>query len=421
MEARVVDIVEASPERIAPLCRHFGDCGGCKWQILPYDRQLYYKQKQVEDVLTRIGKIELPQINPIIGSAKQYGYRNKLEFTFSDRRWRPWNEMNSGESTNSNEPGLGFHIPGMFDKVLDITECHLMDDINNTIRNTVREYALTHGITFFDLKNQQGCLRTMILRTNTHGEVMLTISFAEDNKSQIEGLLTMLRDKFEQITSLNYVINTKANDTIADLPIHTFYGNDHIVETMEDLKFKVGPKSFYQTNTEQAYNLYKVAREFADLSGSELVYDLYTGTGTIAQFVASKAKQVIGIEYVPEAIEDAKINAAYNDINNVEFFAGDMKDILNADFLARHGRPDVIITDPPRAGMHEDVVNVILSATPKRIVYISCNPATQARDLNLMNEKYKVAKVQPVDMFPHTHHIENVVLLEKEMNHEKAF
>ena len=415
MEARIERLITPSPMRLEPCCRHFGDCGGCKWQILPYDRQLYYKQKQVEDVLTRIGKVELPPISPILGSEHQYAYRNKLEFTFSDRRWKPWTEMRQDEQGQAPEaePGLGFHIPGMFDKVLDIRECLLMDDINNRIRNSVREFALKNGYTFFDLKQQTGLLRTMIVRSNARGEVMLTVVFAEDDGPRRKALMDMLVKSFPQIVSLNYVVNTKANDTINDLPVHVYHGADHIVETMEDLRFKVGPKSFYQTNTEQAYRLYCVAREYAGLTGCELVYDLYTGTGTIAQFVAKKAKKVIGIEYVPEAIEDAKVNARFNGLDNTEFYAGDMKDVLNDAFLDRHGRPDVIITDPPRAGMHEDVVGVILRAAPQKIVYISCNPATQARDIAMLDADYRVTRVQPVDMFPHTHHIENVVLLEK--------
>ncbi|MBQ9439287.1 MAG: 23S rRNA (uracil(1939)-C(5))-methyltransferase RlmD [Paludibacteraceae bacterium] len=414
MEARVDKLLVPSPIRLEPKCRHFGDCGGCKWQILPYDKQLYYKQKQVEDVLTRIGKVELPKISPIIGSERQYAYRNKLEFTFSDRRWRPWNEMTQtadGQPAPA-EPGLGFHIPGMFDKVLDIKQCLLMDDINNRIRNCIKDFALQHGYSFFNLRSQTGLLRTMVIRTNSRGEVMLTMAFGEQDNTKSQKLLAMLQEQFPEIVSLNYVVNTKANDTIGDLEVHNFYGADCIIETMEDLQFKVGPKSFYQTNSEQAYKLYCVAREYAGLTGSELVYDLYTGTGTIAQFVAKRAKKVIGIEYVPEAIEDAKANAMFNGLQNTEFFAGDMKDVLTEEFMRGHGHPGVIITDPPRAGMHEDVVDVILRTEPKKIVYISCNPATQARDLAMLDAKYRVMKVQPVDMFPHTHHIENVVLLE---------
>ena len=418
MEARVLRVVEPSAVRCEAKCRHFGVCGGCKWQILPYSEQLRYKQQQVVDNLTRIGKIELPEISPILGSNHIYEYRNKLEFTCADRKWIPselFNELTS-ERINElkSEPGLGFHIPNCFDKVLDIEECHLMPDINNRIRNGVRAYAREHGLTFYNEHTHEGLLRTLILRNNHKGELMLIVSFGaslelEQNSHSAQGLLEFLHQEFPEIVSLLYVENTKFNDTIGDLDVKVYFGQDHIIEEMEGLQFKVGPKSFYQTNTEQAYELYKVARDFAELSGNELVYDLYTGTGTIANFVARQARQVIGIEYVPEAIEDAKVNSRINGIENTLFFAGDMKDILNDDFIAAHGRPDVIITDPPRAGMHEDVVNVILNAEPKRIVYVSCNPATQARDLSLLDAKYRVTAVQPVDMFPHTQHVENVV------------
>ncbi len=411
MEARVVRIVKPSPVRCEPRCKHFSVCGGCKWQILPYSEQLRYKQQQVIDNLARIGKIELPEISPIIGSKHMYEYRNKLEFSCSDRKW----EQTPPAKDAEREPGIGFHIPGAFDKVLDIEECHLMPGINNRIRNGIRAYARNYGLTFYNEHTHEGLLRTLILRNNHKGELMLIVVFGEkieSNNSKVESLLQYLHTEFPEIVSLLYVENLKYNDTIGDQEVKVYFGADHIFEEMEGLRFKVGPKSFYQTNTEQAYELYKVARDFAALTGGELVYDLYTGTGTIANFVARKARRVIGIEYVPEAIEDAKINSEINGINNTLFFAGDMKDILNNDFVARYGRPDVIITDPPRAGMHEDVVDVILNAEPERIVYVSCNPATQARDLQLLDKKYRVTKVQPVDMFPHTQHVENVVQLE---------
>ncbi len=416
MEAKVLRLVQPSPVRCEARCKHFGVCGGCKWQILPYAEQLKYKQQQIVDNLTRIGKIELPEISPILGSKHIYAYRNKLEFTCADRKWFPWEEIEAAGGLEKVDTtyGLGFHIPNCFDKVLDIEECHLMPEINNRIRNSVREYARTQGLTFYNEHTHEGLLRTLILRNNHKGELMLIVSFGEkieSQKSKVESLLEYLHNEFPEIISLLYVENTKFNDTIGDLEVKTYFGQEYIMEEMEGLQFKVGPKSFYQTNTEQAYELYKVAREFAELTGDELVYDLYTGTGTIANFVSRKAKEVIGIEYVPEAIEDAKVNSKINNIENTRFFAGDMKDILNDAFVAKYGRPDVIITDPPRAGMHEDVVNVILNAAPKRIVYVSCNPATQARDLALLDVKYKVTKVQPVDMFPHTQHVENVVQL----------
>lgn len=414
MEAKVLRLITPSSVRCEARCKHFGVCGGCKWQILPYAEQLQYKQQQIVDNLTRIGKIELPEICPILGSKHIYEYRNKLEFTCADRKWFPWEiiEAAGGLDKVDSTYGLGFHIPNCFDKVLDIEECHLMPDINNKIRNGVREYARTHELTFYNEHTHEGQVRTLILRNNHKGELMLVVSFGEKVNEACMGLLEYLHTEFPEIISLLYVENLKFNDTIGDLDVKTYFGQDFIIEQMEDLQFKVGPKSFYQTNTEQAYELYKVAREFAGLSGKELVYDLYTGTGTIANFVAKKARQVIGIEYVPEAIEDAKVNSKINGIENTLFFAGDMKDILNDAFVAKHGRPDVIITDPPRAGMHEDVVNVMLNAAPKRIVYVSCNPATQARDLALLDPKYKVTRVQPVDMFPHTQHVENVVQLE---------
>lgn len=410
LEARAIRFHTYSPQRVQPVCEHFGICGGCKWQMLPYPDQLAYKQQQVTDNLSRIGKIELPPLQEILGSEKTEFYRNKLEFTFSNKKWLTTEELNADEIRNMN--GVGFHIPGMFDKVLDIHKCWLQDDISNQLRNEIRAYATQHGLTFFDLRRQEGFLRTMMVRTTSTGELMLIVVFFYEDEALRTALLNHIAEKFPQITSLLYVINSKANDTITDQEVITFRGSDAIVEEMEGLKFKIGPKSFYQTNSEQAYTLYKVAREFAGLTGKEKVYDLYTGTGTIANFVAGNASQVIGIEYVPEAIEDARINSALNNIGNTLFYAGDMKDILNESFILQHGRPDVIITDPPRAGMHNDVIDAILFAAPQRIVYVSCNPATQARDLSLLDKEYKVTRVQPVDMFPHTHHVENVVLLE---------
>lgn len=411
-EGKPVRFISYSPNRTEAFCEHFGICGGCKWQVLPYAEQLKYKQKQVEDNLTRIGKIELPDIHHILGSEKTQFYRNKLEFTFSNKKWLTLEQINSGESFD-NMNALGFHIPGMFDKVLDIDKCWLQEDISNQIRNFIRQYCYDKNYTFFDLRNRGGLMRNLIVRTSTTGELMVIVVFYDDEKDQQQDLLTAVATEFSQITSLLYIVNQKANDTITDQEVLVWKGNDCIYEEMEGLKFKIGPKSFYQTNSEQAYNLYKIARDFANLSGDELVYDLYTGTGTIANFVASKAKKVVGIEYVEDAILDARVNSQINKIDNTLFYAGDMKDILTQDFINEHGRPDVIITDPPRAGMHDDVIKTILFAEPDRIVYVSCNPATQARDLSLLDEKYKVERVQPVDMFPHTHHVENVVLLVK--------
>ncbi|MDR0505858.1 MAG: 23S rRNA (uracil(1939)-C(5))-methyltransferase RlmD [Dysgonamonadaceae bacterium] len=410
VEGKAVFFHEYSPERIEAFCEHYGVCGGCKWQILPYEEQIRHKQQQVIDNLTRIGKITPLEILPIKGSEKTLFYRNKLEFTFSNKRWMREDEINS-EIKFSDMDALGFHIPGMFDKVLDIRKCWLQDDISNQIRNEIKAFSIANHYTFFDLRNQNGLMRNIIIRTSTTGEVMLIVVFYEDDKEKTNALLNRLAERFPEITSLLYVINRKANDTIADQEIHVFKGNDHIFEEMEGLKFKIGAKSFYQTNSEQAYNLYKTVRNFAGLTGKELVYDLYTGTGTIANFIARNAKQVIGIEYVPEAIDDARINSEINGIDNTLFFAGDVKDLLNKDFIEKYGRPDTLITDPPRAGMHNDVIDTILFAEPERIVYVSCNPATQARDLNLLNTKYIVEKIQPVDMFPHTHHVENVALL----------
>lgn len=418
-EGEVVRFVELSKVRAVPFCKHFGVCGGCKWQNLPYEEQLKFKQQQVFDQLTRIGKVELPEFRPILGSVKTQEYRNKLDFGCANKRYLTKEQlqnlppMTEDGMSAKDVPAIGFHITGAFDKILPIEKCWLMDDLHNRIRNEIRDYAITHGLTFFDLRQQTGFLRDVIIRNSASGEWMVIVQFHYDEtggETEAKALLQHVADKFLEITSLMYLDNQKCNDTIGDQEILTFKGNDHIYELMEDLKFKVGPKSFYQTNTEQAYHLYSVARELAGLTGNELVYDLYTGTGTIANFVSKKARQVIGIEYVPEAIEDAKVNSEINGIGNTLFYAGDMKDILTDDFIAEHGRPDVIITDPPRAGMHPDVVKTILRAAPQRIVYVSCNPATQARDLQAMDEDYRVAEVQPVDMFPHTPHVENVVL-----------
>lgn len=417
-EAEAVNYHKYSSERTKPFCKHFGVCGGCKWQCMAYEHQLKYKQQQVVDALTRIGKVQLPEVNPIIGSEQTLAYRNKLEFTFSNKRWLTWEEVEQ-QAKYDNMNALGFHIPGAFDKVLDIEECALMPDINNRLRNAIREFAVREQIPFFDLRSQTGVLRNMMLRTSSTGETMLLIQAKITDDAEMAMLYKVLEfvaDGFPEVTSLLYVINNKCNDTFGDLEVHTFKGTDVIYEEMEGLRFKVSPKSFYQTNSRQAYNLYKVARDFAALTGDEVVYDLYTGTGTIANFVARKAKKVVGIEYVEDAVIDARINSELNGLGNLIFFAGDMKDILTRDFITEHGRPDVIITDPPRAGMHDDVISTILFAAPNRIVYVSCNPATQARDLALLDQDYKVTKVQPVDMFPHTHHVENVVLLERRNN-----
>lgn len=414
-EAVAIKFHEYSNLRSEPFCPHFGICGGCKWQCLPYDEQIKYKQKQVIDNLTRIGKIELNNVLPILGSNKTIEYRNKLEFGFSNKRWLTQEEIAGGqEYTQMN--AVGFHTTGSFDKILPIEQCRLMDNINNRIRNAVRDYGYEHNLSFYDLREHSGLLRNMMIRNSDTGELMVVMQFCimnDNEQKEAENVMHFLSEEFPEITSLLYVNNRKFNDTIGDQEVIVYKGNDHIFLQMEELKFKVGPKSFYQTNTEQAYELYKVARDFAGLTGNELVYDLYTGTGTIANFVAKHSRKVIGIEYVPEAIEDAKINSQINDIDNTLFFAGDMKDILNKDFIEEYGQPDVIITDPPRAGMHKDVIDTILFAEPQRIVYVSCNPATQARDLALLDEKYKVMGVRPVDMFPHTQHVENVVLLEK--------
>lgn len=410
MEARVVNIQSYADDRQEAFCKHFGVCGGCKWQYLPYEKQLFYKQKQVNDQLHRLGRIELPEVMPILGSKENTFYRNKLEFSFSNKRWLSFEEMDSELGVHDMN-ALGFHIPRLFDKIINIEKCWLQPEPSNRLRNFIREYALNNELEFFDIRNQVGFLRNMIVRTSSTGENMLILALYRDDKEQREALLKAIESEFPELNSIMYVINSKPNDTIGDQDIIAYKGPDHIFEEMEGLRFKIGPKSFYQTNSTQAYELYKVTRNFAELTGTEVVYDLYTGTGTIANFIAQKAQKVIGVEYVPEAIEDAKINSALNNINNSKFYAGDMKDVLNDVFISQHGAPDVIITDPPRAGMHEDVIKTILRAAPQRIVYVSCNPATQARDLALLDEMYRVNKIQPVDMFPHTHHVENVVQL----------
>lgn len=423
-EGKAIHFHSFSENRIEPVCQHFGACGGCKWQNMKYEQQLTYKNNEVFNNLKRIGKIELPDFEPILGSEKQFFYRNKMEFGFSDTRWMTNEEMdkrraveldsvnNTDIHVGASQNALGFHIPKMWDKILDIEKCHLQEDPSNAIRNSIKEFATEKGMTFFNARNHGGLLRTLMIRTASTGEIMVLIQFFEDNKAQRELLLDFVFEQFPQITSLQYVINSKANDTLYDQDIKLYKGRDYILEEMEGLKFSINAKSFYQTNSDQAYELYKITREYAGLTGNEVVYDLYTGTGTIAQFVSKQAKKVIGVEAVPEAIADAKENAKRNEITNCEFFVGDMKNVFNETFIAQHGQPDVIITDPPRDGMHKDVVEQILKIAPKKVVYVSCNSATQARDLALMDEKYKVTRVRPVDMFPQTHHVENVVLLE---------
>ncbi|WP_158975965.1 23S rRNA (uracil(1939)-C(5))-methyltransferase RlmD [Cellulophaga sp. L1A9] len=411
-EGTAINFLTLSDKRVAPVCQHFGTCGGCKWQDMGYEHQLFYKQKEVENNLIRIGHLELPEITPILGSKKQYFYRNKMEFSFSDSRWLSLDEIKSDEEIKDRN-ALGFHIPGMWDKILDIEKCHLQEDPSNAIRLETKAFALKNDLSFFNPRNQHGLLRTMMIRTSSTGEIMVLVQFFENDKIKRELLLNHLQLKFPEITALLYVVNEKQNDTIYDQEIVCFAGRDHIFEEMEGLKFKINAKSFYQTNSDQAYELYKITRDFAGLTGNELVYDLYTGTGTIAQFVAKKAKKVVGIEAVPEAIEDAKANAIFNKIENTSFFAGDMKNIFNAQFISENGTPDIIITDPPRDGMHKDVVAQILAIAPQKVVYVSCNSATQARDLELMKDEYKITRTQAVDMFPQTHHVENVVLLEK--------
>ena len=415
LEGKVVRFHEYSPDRIEPRCSHFGICGGCRWQHLPYNLQLHYKEKQVKDNLIRIGKIDLPHINPIIGSQDEYLYRNKLEYTFSNKRWYTREEVASGVEFEKRD-ALGFHIPGLFDKVLDINWCHLQPEPTNAIRRAVREYAVRNNLEFFDLREQNGFLRNIIIRNSLAGNVMVIVVFFHEDVVKREGVLDFLASEFPQITSLMYVINAKKNDSLNDQIPLLYKGDDHIFEEMDGLKFRIGPKSFYQTNTKQGLILYRMAKEFAGLTGKETVYDLYTGTGTIANYLAGSAEKVIGIEYVDEAVRDAVINSKLNNIRNTCFFSGDMKDILNEDFMRSEGKPDIIITDPPRAGMHEDVVKTILKAAPDKIVYVSCNVSTQARDIMLLSNDYTVSGVQPVDMFPHTHHVENIVLLKR--NHK---
>ncbi len=411
-EGRIMAFKQYSADRTQPFCTHFGVCGGCQWQHLPYPSQLKYKQQQMLDVLQRIAKVELPEARPILGSEKDRYYRNKLEYTFSNKRWRTIEEIQSGEEFTDNA-ALGFHIPGMFDKVLDIERCWLQEDFTNQVRLSVKAFCREHQMDFFDLRQQQGLMRNLIVRTSSTGQKMVIVVFFRDEAPAREALLDHLLKEFPEITSLIYVINNKANDTIFDRETVAYHGPAYIIEEMEGLQFIIGPKSFYQTNSKQAYRLYSLVREFAGLRGDELVYDLYTGTGTIANFLARQCRKAIGIEYIPEAIEDARANAELNGIHNTVFFAADVKDLLNETFMSEHGRPDVLITDPPRAGMHEDVVKTILSAAPERIVYVSCNPATQARDLSLLDSHYRVDALQPVDMFPHTQHVENVVLLKR--------
>jgi 23S rRNA (uracil1939-C5)-methyltransferase len=411
-EGKAVKFHEYSEHRIEPVCEHFGVCGGCKWQNMQYSQQLYYKQNEVLNHLQRIGKIALPEFEPILGSEKQFFYRNKMEFSFSNSRWLTEQEIDSTEDLG-NRNALGFHIPKMWDKILDINKCHLQEDPSNAIRNEIRAFANENNLTFFNPRAHEGLLRTLMMRTSSTGEIMVLVQFFENDKAGRELLLNHIYEKFPQITSLQYVVNNKANDTLYDTNIKLYKGRDYILEEMEGLKFSINAKSFYQTNSDQAYELYKITRDFAGLTGNEVVYDLYTGTGTIAQFVSKNAKKVIGVESVPEAIIDAKANAERNNITNCEFYVGDMKVVFNESFIAQHGKPDVIITDPPRDGMHKDVIEQIMKIEPLKIVYVSCNSATQARDLALMDEKYKVTRVRPVDMFPQTHHVENVVLLEK--------
>lgn len=411
-EGHIVTLKKESENRITPTCEHFGVCGGCKWQHLNYETQLFFKQKTVADALTRIGKLDISTLKPIFPNAENYYYRNKLEFSFSDKKWLTTEEIKTGENID-NRNALGFHIPKMFDKILDIKNCYLQAEPSNTIRNEIRDFANKHNLTFFGVRDKTGLLRTLMLRTSSNGELMVLIQFFENQPENINLLLTHLKNTFPQITSLQYVINQKGNDTLQDLDIITFYGRDHIFEEMEGLKFKISAKSFYQTNSEQAYELYKITRDLCQLKGDEVVYDLYTGTGTIANFIAKKAKKVVGVEYVPDAVIDAKNNSEFNNITNTVFFAGDMKDVLNEEFIKTHGKPDVIITDPPRAGMHEDVIAVLLKVGASKIVYLSCNPATQARDLEMLMGSYTIAEIQPVDMFPQTAHVENVVLLVK--------
>lgn len=417
-EGKIHNLVSPSEHRTNPFCMHFGVCGGCKWQHLNYDAQLLFKQKSVVDALQRLAKVDTSGIEPILGSKETDYYRNKLEYTFSDKRWLTDEDMRSGEEMEMN--ALGYHIPGRFDKIIDIDHCYLQAEPSNQIRNKVREYALANNLSFYNLRNHEGSLRNLIIRTSSTGELMVIVVFAYIEQEQITSMMQFIANEFPQINSLLYIINQKKNDTIFDQDIHVFKGTDHIFENMNGLKFKIGPKSFYQTNSDQAFELYKIAKDFAGFTGNELVYDLYTGAGTIANFVAKDVKSVIGIEYVPTAIEDAKINSEINAIKNTSFFAGDMKDILSSEFIATHGKPNVVITDPPRAGMHADVVKRLLEMEAEKIVYVSCNVATQARDIALLKEKYEVSRIRPVDMFPHTQHVENVVLLSLNLNQEQT-
>ena len=412
-EGKAIKFHSYSENRVEPVCQHFGACGGCKWQNMNYIQQLFYKNQEVYNNLKRIGKIELPDFEPILGSQKQYFYRNKMEFGFSDTRWLNETEIKSEDQSLSKKPALGFHIPRMWDKILDIEKCYLQEDPSNAIRNEVRRFATENDMTFFNARNHEGLLRTLMIRTASTGEIMVLIQFFKEDKAKRESLLNHIAEQFAQITSLQYVINSKANDTLYDQEIKLFKGRDYILEEMEGLHFSINAKSFYQTNSDQAHELYKITRDFAGLTGKELVYDLYTGTGTIAQFVSKNAKKVIGVEAVPEAIADARENAKRNNITNCEFYVGDMKNVFNDDFIALHGQPDVVITDPPRDGMHKDVVEQLIKIGADKIVYVSCNSATQARDLALLDVHYKVKRVRPVDMFPQTHHVENVVLLVK--------
>lgn len=412
MEGQAVKVHKYSDDREEPFCEHFGACGGCKWQNLPYEKQLHFKQKQVVDNLTRIGKIKIDDVQPIKASAKTKYYRNKLEYTFSASRWLTNEEVAKGDKITLRN-ALGFHVPGMFDRVIDLNHCYLQDEFSDKLRLALRKYTEEEGFTYYHQRSNEGFLRNLIVRNTNIGERMVIVVFGENDQNKIEALMYFIKDNFSHITSLMYVVNEKLNDTIGDLEIKLYNGRDHIFEEMEGLKFKIGPKSFFQTNSDQALELYKITREFANLQKDDVVYDLYTGTGTIANFVAKECKKVVGVEYVEDAIKDAKVNSEINGIENTLFFAGDMKDVLNNEFIHEHGAPDVIITDPPRAGMHGDVVQTILNAAPQKIVYVSCNPATQARDIELLSEKYKVKAIQPVDMFPHTHHVENVVRLER--------
>lgn len=411
-EGTAISFSKYSEKRVDPVCDYFGTCGGCKWQHMGYEHQLYYKQKEVENNLKRLGGIEIPDVSPILGAADQYFYRNKMEFSFSDNKWLTKEQIES-DVVIENRNALGLHIPGMWDKILDIDKCHLQRDPSNAIRNFIKAKAEEFGLSFFNTRKQEGSLRTLIIRISSIGELMVLVQFYEVDESKRKQLLDAVAEEFTEINSLQYVINSKGNDTIYDQDVICYFGRDHIFEEMEGLKFKIKARSFYQTNSEQAYELYKVTRDFAGLTGDELVYDLYTGTGTIAQFIAKNAKKVVGIESVPEAVMSAQENAELNGIDNVEFFVGDMKKVFNAEFISTHGIPDVVITDPPRDGMHKAVVTQLISLNAEKIVYVSCNSATQARDLALLDSHYSVKKVQPVDMFPQTHHVENVVLLEK--------